>query len=310
MAAAAASQVKQLGQILKEQQEPFTLETYLLEKGCFNENPNLLEKQQVRLGCFNGKKKHSRKKRVHKFVRVLFHHIASIHKRGKSSETLQAERLSFDSSSTTLNWASFSDDAQEEENRESCSSSSGNKCFYQHLEFCNPNDEKKQQEINGLGLQLHCMEDQNQQFSPDSVLEGFTSSTHEEASSPANSSSFFVSGNVSYEVILRSAKPQRPNSGVDTSTQQLVFDCIAEMVEMAHGSSRKRKLWCTSERILRSWSWRKGKPFHNSELCNASVIIDEWSDDEQRREIGLEIEDLIFKEMKDEIMVDLIGKQQ
>ncbi|CAN1135586.1 hypothetical protein LINPERPRIM_LOCUS15454 [Linum perenne] len=184
-AAAASSQVKQLGEILKKQQEPFILETYLVERGAFfnRKHCNLQRgEKEASFGCFNGR----RKKGVHNLVRFLFNQMASIKnvrsKRGESSES-EAERISCDGSSTTLNWGSESDDVEEkEEERESCSSASvsnKSKCIsfadssHQNLEFCNPNEEK----INGVTLQWECMEDQQQQLSPDSVLQGFASSS-------------------------------------------------------------------------------------------------------------------------------------
>ncbi|CAN1775921.1 hypothetical protein LINPERHAP1_LOCUS13485 [Linum perenne] len=301
-AAAAASQVKQLGEILQEQQEPFILETYLVERGAFfnRKHYNLQrEDKEASFGCFNGR----RKKGVHNLVRFLFHQMGSIKnvrsKRGGSSES-EAERISCDGSSTTLNWGSESDDVEEkEEKRESCSSASvsdESKCIsfadssHQNLEFCNPNEEKQ---INGVILQWECMEDQKQQLSPDSVLQGFASSSHDASSSPLTTNNRNVSD-------LRSANKS------NEQTRQLLFDCIAQVVEMSqlhhHHGSKRKLLSCTSETLLLSrstWSWRKGKTFHES--------IDEWSDDGQRREIGLQIGDEIFQQIKDEIILDLIG---
>ncbi|CAN1274623.1 hypothetical protein LINPERPRIM_LOCUS15454 [Linum perenne] len=320
-AAAASSQVKQLGEILKKQQEPFILETYLVERGAFfnRKHCNLQRgEKEASFGCFNGR----RKKGVHNLVRFLFNQMASIKnvrsKRGESSES-EAERISCDGSSTTLNWGSESDDVEEkEEERESCSSASvsnKSKCIsfadssHQNLEFCNPNEEKvssfsvsfcslhsvfflfysaELQQINGVTLQWECMEDQQQQLSPDSVLQGFASSSSPPPTHNRNVSSL-SSGNKSSE-----------------QTRQLLFDCIAQVVEMSqlhhHHGSKRKLLSCANETVLLSrstWSWRKGKTFHES--------IDEWSDDEQRREIGLQIEDEIFQQIMDKIILDLIG---
>ncbi|CAL1361366.1 unnamed protein product [Linum trigynum] len=197
MAAAAAAQVKQLRQILQEQQEPFILKTYLAEKGCCvrNKHNNSLEAEEGSFTCCrvtSGNKGQKGVSNLSKVVRNLYDHVGSINgkklrskkkkKQRQSSEAEAEERLAIASccSSKDFNW--YSSESDNAEGRASCSSS--------FADFWDSNEEK----IAADGsLQWRCMEGGggDQQFSPVSVLEGLASREDDDDSSspPTNNSS-------------------------------------------------------------------------------------------------------------------------
>ncbi|CAI0464432.1 unnamed protein product [Linum tenue] len=342
--AAADSQVKQLRQILQEQQEPFVLKTYLVEKGCCIRS-NSLEQEGSFTCCrvTSGKKGQKGVSHLSKVVRNLCDQVGSINgkklkrkkkkKKQKQSPEAEEERLSF-ASCSSKNFIWFSSEGDNVEGRASCSSS--------FADFCNSNEEKVNNQIAADGsLQWRCMEDEDQHSSPVSVLEGPASQEEDSSSPPTKNSSS------SSEVIIRKKKEEKPNQvSVDESIiasasvwgvllqramaraeatetgdplkssslelektkKQLLFDCIQEEMELETHYSRMQS--CTSSaRIMRPQAWsRTCKTGGGFELLSDSLAQREWSDDgEQCREIGQEIADAILEEIKDEIMVDLTG---
>ncbi|CAL1395734.1 unnamed protein product [Linum trigynum] len=344
--AAAASQVKQLRQILQEQQEPFVLKTYLVEKGCcIRSNSSEQEGSFTCCRVTSGKKGQKGVSHLSKVVRNLCDQVGSINgkklkrkkkKRQKQSPEAEEERLSF-ASCSSKNFIWFSTEGDNVEGRASCSSS--------FVDFCNSNEEKIA--VDG-SLQWRCMEDEDQHSSPVSVLEGPASQEEDSFSPPTKNSS---SSSSTGEAIIRKKKDEKPNQvSVDESIiasasvwgvllqramarveatetgdplkpssrnsslelektkKQLLFDCIQEEMELETHHSRMQS--CTSSaRIMRPQAWsRRCKTGGGFELLSDSLAQREWSDDgEQCREIGQEIADAILEEIRDEIMDYLTG---
>ncbi|KAK4859295.1 hypothetical protein QYF36_002909 [Acer negundo] len=281
MATTTSKPIKKLGQFLEEQQEPFVLELYLLEKGCLkmkkNKKLNSVKSLKKRSGSCsksNTSKKGNIIPQCPKLLKVLYNKFVSINgsslkikKNDKrdgefnvtevaknDQQVAESDQFSSASSTTVFN---------------SCSESDAEEPTTSHQPFRICNLEQKQTDAD-RDQWRHIEE--SKQISPVSVLEGIPSNNSRHEENNPSKSCIIVTKKISDDNILSaslwnlyfpSAKEKPSSTGaaelqdlvrykptseflkskrVLQQTKQLLFDCVREAVEtQQHGKEKSQK---------------------------------------------------------------------
>ncbi|MCD9645894.1 hypothetical protein HAX54_035247 [Datura stramonium] len=327
---------KQLGQFLQEQQEPFTLETYILERGQFGSKHLISDgdfrccssssKFLKRSASCGAKKRRKVIPNCSKIVKSVLNKLITIsHSNQKIKNYLASEghkntdiadddKFSSASSTTVFNSCSDSNDAEEADNLSSPQAADD---IFLHEKLVSEDRRK---------LRLDFLEE-SKQLSPVSVLEETESSDDE---SPhvkkqeclkakkqeefSSTSSVYNSGETSPE------SQYIKNKKAIQQSRQLLFDCVKEVVENQRNKDPQKEefqrilgaeqLW---ELLLQHiWLWSQ-ESINETNIINHLVHSDLLSSFEQSsgveevREIGRVVGDLIFVDISNEIVLDMIN---
>lgn len=333
---------KQLGDFLQEQQEPFILEAYLLERGYSSSSVGTCLKRSVSSGLRRNRKFIPN---CSKIVRALFSRILTVtddHKvskiseiRGKSVcvseidsvklEMADDDKFSSASSTTIFNSCSESDG----EDVHYASSKDGFLAIPDYYQAIKDDNEVTADRR----FRLENGED-SKQLSPVSVLEHTQSAdgspfcrkdgdprrTHKLVSTTVcayKSEMAFCSGFSEFCKPDASSQYAKNKKAVQKS-KQLLFDCVREVVEKhkkcyPEGQQIQQilgpeKLW---ELICQNiWCWSKESihETNTTHLLHLDILssAQEWSNfDHHRQEIGMQLADAILEDISHEIITDM-----
>ncbi|XP_059279463.1 uncharacterized protein LOC132033496 isoform X2 [Lycium ferocissimum] len=325
---------KVLGEFLQEQQEPFTLELYLLERGQFRSKHlvsdgdfrccsiNSSTKFLKRSASCGGEKRRKVILKCSKIIKSVFNNLVAIshnqkknlaseqHNNATTKNTNIADDDKFSSASSTTVFNSCSDisHAEEADNSSSPQAADGN-CLHE-----------KQVTEDRRKLRLDFLEE-SKQLSPVSVLEETESSDddspnvkkqechkakkQEEFSTPSVSNSWEKSPESQY---IKNKKAMQ-------QSRQLLFDCVKEVVE-----NQKRKeefqrilgaeqLWGLLLQNIMLWSQDSINETSINHLMHFDLLnsFEESSGIEEKWEIGKVVGDLIFVDISNEIALDMLN---
>ncbi|KAJ8537821.1 hypothetical protein K7X08_014361 [Anisodus acutangulus] len=333
---------KQLGEFLQEQQEPFTLELYLLERGrSIRSNSTLISDGGFRCCSRNSSTKFlkraascgAKKRRkvipnCSKIVNYVFNKLVTISHNQKiknlASEqhnnatrknvncqgitNADDEKISSASSTTVFNSCSDNSDAEEADNLSSPQPADDN---FLH---------EKQVTEDRRKLRLDFLEE-SKQLSPVSVLEETEPSDddcphvkkqeclkakkQEQFSIPSASNSGETSPESQYI----------KNKKAIQQSRQLLFDCVKEVVENQKGKEEFQRilgaeqLWELLLQNIWLWSQDSINETNINDLMHFDLLnsFEESSGVEEKREIGRVVGDLIFAYISNEIVLDMLN---
>ncbi|KAM7518436.1 hypothetical protein LguiB_017398 [Lonicera macranthoides] len=302
---------KKLQELLQEQQEPFTLELYLLERGypknklnpkqsflCFSPGSSKLLKRSASSGIKRGRNLFPI---CSKLLKVAFNKLASVHLISKSPTTNDKEIV---------------ERKQENEEDDRFSSASSTTVF-------NSCSESDTEEV-GRERELKCGSNKNKkQLSPVSVLEEIQS---DETSPVHNTCSVhqynnFKTGGEVTSTISNTISTKKMNMAL-LQTKQLLCDCVREAVETRTrkyaigGRQLQFQEFLGAEEIgeiicEKIWTWSKKSADKNelTQVSNLGLLAskEEWSDfEQQKKEIAMVIGDLILEDINNEFVVEMM----
>ncbi|XP_057469242.1 uncharacterized protein LOC130758375 [Actinidia eriantha] len=342
MASSKPAIAKQLGELLQEQQEPFILEIYLLERGYLkNVNPNTgsrccssisssFLKSSAGLGL-------SRRRKVipncSKIVKAVFNKLVSVSSNQKlknsasgkgnfsvwDQEKAESDRFSSASSTTVFNSCSESD-------AEDGVSATEDSCLASKLAILNEKKRWLQRK-----LQWRSREEDSKELSSVSVLEDIPSNEdsprHDNRQRNAKTRDSIHA--VSFSKFIFQTSVDEPK-GYDHSSQYVIdrralqqskqplFDCVRELVGTGGWKNGRRQQsveFPGAEELvkllyedIRTWSKLSGNETNTTHMLNSNFMapVGEWSDFEtQTREISAEIGDAILEDISKAIVVDM-----
>ncbi|KAM3237533.1 hypothetical protein P3L10_012562 [Capsicum annuum] len=331
---------KQLGQFLQEQQEPFTLELYLLERGQFR-NKHLTSDGDFRCCSINsstnflkrsascGAKKRRQvlilncskivKSVFNKLVITINHNqknknLANDQEQYHNNSTNDDQKFSSASRTTLFHSCSDSSDADEVENLSSTQAADDN-FLHEKQVF----EERRK-------LRLDFLEE-SKQLSPVSVLDE-TESSDDDHSPHVKSKQGCPKANKQEEF----SRPSVCNSG-ETSpesqyiknkkavqqSRQLLFDCVREVVDNQRDKHTQKdefqrilgaeQLWELLLQNIWLWSQESINETNINHLMHFDMLnsFELSSDVEEKREIGKVVSDLIFVDISNEIVLDMFN---
>lgn len=330
--------VKQLGELLQEQQEPFTLENFLQERGYAKKSlsPNNTLKRSASCDL---KRRRKVIPQCCKIVKAAFQKLLSINGKLRIKNAELRERnqeideavgwFSSASSTTVFNSCpeteSDTDERMNSTRRDYVSSATGN------LEELSKQREQLNsiQATNDRKHQWRCTED-TKQLSPVSVLEEIPSNeaspVHKTNNTERTPHLIVTDDTVlsaclwdSQELCAINPSSQHQRSKrVLRQTKQLLFDCVREVVETNYSNDKKRKHsqeFLGSEEIgklicdrISRWERQYGDEANITGLINVGFLdsAEEWKDFKpQAMVIGVQIGDAIFEEVRNEIVTEL-----
>lgn len=303
---------KQLGDLLQEQQEPFTLEIYLIERGY--------SKNKFNLELYTSSKFLKNKKIIpicSKAVRALFNKLGYLNPRIKDSGTKKRKKNSQEitedntfssaSSKNSFNSCSESDTEDRYILPRKGSQRNGNLLGEEEVDT----DIKRQRRI---------LED-NMQHSPVSVLEETEFNENSPIHKRGQSLKTRHEEIPSDSIFLDSCKfiePLKIKLALQ-QTKQLLFDCVKEIVETRRlkGISQQQfKEFLGAEEIgkvvcenICEWSKQSMHVTNTKQLLDLDLLAsaEEWSYFElQRKGIGMEIAAAILEDISCEIVMDMV----
>ncbi|GFZ10140.1 hypothetical protein Acr_21g0007390 [Actinidia rufa] len=315
MASSKPAIAKQLGELLQEQQEPFNLEIYLLERGYLkNVNPNIgsrcyssisssFLKSSAGLGL-------SRRRKVipncSKIVKAVFNKLVSVSSNqklknsasGKGNSSVwdqdKAESDRFSSAGSTSVFHSCS-----ESDAEDGVSATADSCLDSKLAIFYEKKRSLQIEIDETGQRNAKTRDSIHAVSFSQFI--FQTSVDEPKGSDPSS-----------QYVIDKRALQQSN--------QLLFDCVRGLVETGGWKNGKRQQLVEfpgAEELvkllyedIRTWSKLSGNETNPTHMLNSDFVasVGEWSDFEtQTREISAEIGDAILEDISKDIVVDMIA---
>ncbi|KAG4200450.1 hypothetical protein ERO13_A05G211900v2 [Gossypium hirsutum] len=324
--------LRQLGELLQEQQEPFILEVYLSERGCCHGNSGkFLDK------C--GSQNKSKKKRISHFPKVLkaslcnkLFKIKGVKtKNSDDEETEDADRFSSASSATMYNSCSDSDVELDEPPMFADTSMSDLKLYHETGEKAAADTE----------FEWRCMEEQvststsscpldnsRQQVSgkrlfwsklikEDSILSAWLLNLLLHHRQEKSSCVGFKQLKVPHW--STSSRPSSMSKRVLQQAKQLLFDCVRELVENNHDKEQKGKSFKESGEEIRKvrcenmkgWGKRCGDGSNIKQLLELDIInsTQEWKNgcESQKRDVGIVIGNAIVEEITSEVVMDIMN---
>lgn len=332
---------KQLGQFLQEQQEPFTLETYLLERGQFGSKHLISDgdfrccssssKFLKRSASCGAKKRRKVIPNCSKIVKSLLNKLVAIshsnqkiknylaseeHKNATSKNTDIADddKFSSESSTTVFNSCSDSSDAEEGDNLSSPQAADDN---FLH---------EKQVSEDRRKLRLDFLEE-SKQLSPVSVLEETESSDDDsphvkkqECLKAKKQEEFSSTPAVSNSGETNPESQYIKNKKAIQESRQLLFDCVKEVVENQRNNKDPQKeefqrilgaeqLWELLLQNIWLWSQESINETNINHLMHFDLLssFEQSSGVEEKRELGRVVGDLIFVDISNEIVLDMIN---
>ncbi|TYJ35291.1 hypothetical protein E1A91_A05G226600v1 [Gossypium mustelinum] len=324
--------LRQLGELLQEQQEPFILEVYLSERGCCHGNSGkFLDK------C--GSQNKSKKKRISHFPKVLkallcnkLFKIKGVKtKNSDDEETEDADRFSSASSATMYNSCSDSDVELDEPPMFADTSMSDLKLYHETGEKAAADTE----------FEWRCMEEQvststsscpldnsRQQVSgkrlfwsklikEDSILSAWLLNLLLHHRQEKSSCVGFKQLKVPHW--STSSRPSSMSKRVLQQAKQLLFDCVRELVENNHDKEQKGKSFKESGEEIRKvrcenmkgWGKRCGDGSNIKQLLELDIInsTQEWKNgcESQKRDVGIVIGNAIVEVITSEVVMDIMN---
>ncbi|TYH72133.1 hypothetical protein ES332_D05G233600v1 [Gossypium tomentosum] len=334
--------LRQLGDLLQEQQEPFILEVYLLERGCCHGNSGkFLDK------C--GSQNKSKKKRIPHFPKVLkallcnkLFKIKGVRtKNSDDEETEDADRFSSASSATVYNSCSDSDVELDEPPMFADTSMSDLKLYHETEKKILIETHKDKQAAADTEFEWRCMEEQvststsscpldnsRQQVSgkrlfwsklikEDSVLSAWLLNLLLQHRPEKSSCVGFKQLKVPHW--SSSSRPSSMSKRVLQQTKQLLFDCVRELVENNHDKEQKGKSFKESGEEIRKvrcenmkgWGKRCGDGSNIKQLLELDIInsTQEWKNgfESHKRDVGIVIGNAIVEEITSEVVMDIMN---
>ncbi|CAN4122524.1 unnamed protein product [Withania somnifera] len=321
---------KQLGQFLQEQQEPFTLELYLLERGQFRSkhlisdgdfrccSRNFSSTNFLKRSASCGTKK--RRKVIptcSKIVKSVFNKLVTIshnqkiknlandqehnNSTSKNTNTIEDDdKFSSASSTTVFHSCSDSNDAEGADNLSSPQAADDN---FLHVK----------QVLDRRSLRLDFLEE-SKRLSPVSVLEETESSDDDDSPDVKKC----VKARKQEEFSSPESQYIKNKKAIQQS-RQLLYDCVKEVVENQKNKDPQKEEF---QRILGAeqlrelmlqYIWLWSQHFINETNVNHLMHFDllnsfeQLSDVEEKREIGKVIGDLIFVDISNEIVLDMLN---
>ncbi|EHA8587152.1 hypothetical protein COCNU_scaffold001487G000030 [Cocos nucifera] len=292
---------RRLFELLEEQQEPFLLDVYLLENGYSDR----AVRSQATVVCPGSACTRLPKLSSHGFRRKRGGVISCILNKFLCQKAIR-KALSWEGLAVESGrWSVFG-----------CLFDMGRESHVTEFHRLSSSSAVNAGELSG-GMQWKSLEDSNQ-LSPISVLE-----LHSYEASPIhNHSSSFSSGIetkdaswVGFEELLGSASflSQYARTKELDRSYQLVLDCVREVEKRIWDSyeclSPERVKSIIKERIF-TWDKQRGDVADIAQLVDLEVSEsrEEWSNFQTEiREIGIEIEAVIFEEIREETLLDMLG---
>ncbi|KAL0307885.1 UNVERIFIED_CONTAM: hypothetical protein Scaly_2560300 [Sesamum calycinum] len=324
---------KLLGDFLQEQQEPFALEIYLLERGYYSRatslhyaNPNFLNSAK-RSTCCGLKKRQHAVSNCSDFVKVVLgrlvlHNSHKIKNRGRGNKKgiptgnhgSREEGVDDDEfSSVSCTGTNLSDSCyeSEEDDRRSVAADIG----------CRPPENGNVfsgEEADADGeMKWRSIEHRDNQLSPVSVLEETESDEGECSTAISQHKSKQATEELEELVGSNSYDQYIINKRALQQTKQLLVDCVREVIEK-HRKERTQENERTAEEILGAdelwklvcesvWVWSQNPVDETNvvHLLGYDLLAssEEWSTgcEQQKEEISMEIEDAILDGIINEI---------
>ncbi|XP_008797019.2 uncharacterized protein LOC103712310 [Phoenix dactylifera] len=294
---------RRLFELLEEEQEPFLLDVYLLENGYSDR----ALRSQATVSCWPGGActrlpklgSHGFKRKRGGLLSCILNKFLC---RKAIRKALSCEGLALENG----RWGVFG-----------CFLELGRESHVAEFRRLSSSSAVNQRESNGQ-MQWRSLEDANQ-LSPISVLE-----LHSNEASPIhNHSSSFSSGMETkaaswfgFEELLGSASflSQYANTKKELDrSYQLLLDCVREVEKRIWDSyeclSPERAKSIIKERIF-TWEKKRGDVADIAQLVDSEVSEsrEEWRHFQSEiREIGIEIETVIFEEIREETLLDMLG---
>ncbi|KAL5706676.1 hypothetical protein ACHQM5_024812 [Ranunculus cassubicifolius] len=303
--------VKRLSELLQEQQEPFNLDVYLMERGYLKKLLNS-----------KGNKELKRRKRIPLCPKILKKVLNKL----VPAKTAKGEHEfdQFSSTSSVSVCDSYSETDMEEENTSQTSNlcdSNGQVENKQHSPV-SVLEELPSDDISPLHNHVRCCSRSYRDESPStSNGNGLPKRVTEESILSASLWGLLEGqGNVGVKELLDGASSSSSSSSqyvktkrVVEQTKQLLFDCVREVLE-TQGSNEKDflggeeigKMVC--EKVC-FWAKQSGNVANVNQLRNAYYweSLEEWNALQPHvRKIGLEISNHILEELEVEIVIDII----
>ncbi|KAK4722641.1 hypothetical protein R3W88_012874 [Solanum pinnatisectum] len=319
---------KQLGQFLQEQQEPFTLQIYLLERGQFK-NKHLISDRDFRCCSTNSstylflkrsascgaKKRRKQILNCSKIVKSVFNKLVTF------SHNQKIKNLANDqehNNSTSKNSNVIAND-------EKISSTSSGTVFNSCYDPRDADDNflhEKQVFEERRKLRLEFLEE-TKQLSPVSVLEETESSDDDDSPHvkkqkcvKAKKQEEFPSQSVSNSGETSPESQYIKNKKAIQESRQLLFDCVKEVVENQKGKEEEfqgifgaEQLWELLLQNIWLWSQQSMNETNIKQLMISNMLssFEESSGVEEKREIGKVVGDLIFVDISNEIVLDMLN---
>ncbi|XP_073125717.1 uncharacterized protein [Henckelia pumila] len=313
-----------LGEFLQEEQEPFSLEVYLLERGCTKGAPSLSSRSHF-LNSDRILKRYGLKNRRNlipncsNFVKAVFKQLGSV------SFNLKIKNLSHEDQVA----------AQENAGRDDKLISERNRIVFNSSPHCVEESSKLflEEEVDADGkLKWERVEDNRQNLSPVSVLEvaesdeisplhfkqsNIKKTTHAESSTSASQ---FKSKQPTYDggQVLRQIPVSNPytqhirNKRALRQTKQLLIDCVREVIENYRRQEHAKKILGAEElwKLVceNVWLWSQDS-IHDTNIIHHLhydflASAEEWSADfeEHKEGIWTEVGDAILEDVINEIV--------
>ncbi|KAL3340326.1 hypothetical protein AABB24_028786 [Solanum stoloniferum] len=319
---------KQLGQFLQEQQEPFTLQIYLLERGQFK-NKHLISDRDFRCCSTNSstylflkrsascgaKKRRKQILNCSKIVKYVFNKLVTF------SHNQKIKNLANDQEHNN----STSKNSNVTANDEKISSTSSRTVFNSCYDSSDADDNflhEKQVFEERRKLRLEFLEE-SKQLSPVSVLEETESSDDDDSPHvkkqkcvKAKKQEEFPSQSVSNSGETSPESQYIKNKKAIQESRQLLFDCVKEVVENQKGKEEEfqrifgaEQLWELLLQNIWLWSQQSINETNIKQLMISNMLssFEESSGVEEKREIGKVVGDLIFVDISNEIVLDMLN---
>lgn len=337
---------KQLGQFLQEQQEPFTLELYLLERGqfrskhlisdgdfrCCSRNFSSTKFLKRSASCGAKKRRKVIPSSCSKIVKSVFNKLVTIshnqkiknlandqeHNNNSTSKNTNIiadddHKFSSASSATVFHSCSDSSDADEADNLSSPQAADDN---FLH---------EKQVFEDRRRLRLDFLEE-SKQLSPVSVLEETESSDDDDSlhvkkqnSVKAKKQEDFSAPSVSNSGETSPESRYNKNKKAIQQSRELLFDCVKEVVENQKNKDPQKEefqrilgaeqLWELMLQNIWLWSQESINETNINHLMHFDLLnsFEQSSGVEEKREIGKVVGDLIFVDISNEIVLDMLN---
>lgn len=320
---------KQLGQFLQEQQEPFTLQIYLLERGQFK-NKHLISDRDFR-GCSansstylflkrsascGAKKRRKQILNCSKIVKSMFNKLVT-YRDSQKIKNLANDQEHNNSTSKNSNVIANDEKISSISSRSnvfnSCydSSDADDNFLHEKQVF----EERRKSRVEFL--------EQSKQLSPVSVLEETESSDDDDSPHvkkqecvKAKKQEEFSSPSVSNSGETSPESQYIKNKKAIQESRQLLFDCVKEVVENQKCKEEEfqrilgaEQLWELLLQNIWLWSQQSINETNIKQLMISHMLssFEESSGFEGKSEIGKVIGDLIFVDISNEIVLDMLS---